>query len=380
MRYVFWQNCLSMHQLPFVAKLMDCEGVECVTFVAGTDVDDTRRAMGWSVPQIKGLERCHTIHNPSDEEMTLLLSTHTTNTIHLFSGIRGFSFVYKAFRTSLKYSLTRGLIVERPDTYAFGCANGKPLWLHRIKFMLQDAQYRKYIRYIFAMGDDAVTYYQGLCKQWCVYPFSYCTETPHHEARKENKAASSTLNCLFIGSLTWWKSVSTILDAFALLPPDSACQIRLRIVGDGPERDMLKHKAQKLGLKSIEFIGTVANDHIAEELERSDVLILPSVYDGWGAVVNEALSYGCLAISSDKCGSKELLKDNRCGYVFRSGRPEELATLLTYCKNHLNDIRCKREWRTRWAEQRISGQVLAQYMTDCINGKAPIRPWFLPQE
>lgn len=382
MRYVFWQNCLSMHQLPFVARLMDCEGVESVTFVAGTDVDAERKAMGWSVPRIPGLERCQVVLNPAEEEMERLFTAAPDTTVHLFSGIRGFAFVYKAFLMSLRYDLERGLIVERPNTFAYGKANGKPLWMHRLKFWLQDARYRRHIRYVFAMGDDAVSYYQGLCREWRVFPFAYCTE-PHPAVadRGADTAASTMLNCLFVGSLTCRKSVSSILSSYMLLPPSALQRIHLRVVGDGPEREMLEQKVKASGLSdNVEFAGTVPNDRIGDELAQSDVLILPSVYDGWGAVINEALGSGCLAIASDKCGARELLRDKRCGGVFRAGHPDELAALLAGYASDIAAVRRNRQWRQQWAGRNISGLALARYMTDCLNGLDPVRPWFRPQD
>ena len=77
---------------------------------------------------------------------------------------------------SLKYDVKRGMISERPDTFKYGLANGKPLWLHRIRFFIQDRSYARHIQYVFAMGDDAVSYFRSVWKSWEVFPFAYCTD------------------------------------------------------------------------------------------------------------------------------------------------------------------------------------------------------------
>lgn len=373
MNIIFWQNSMSIHQLPYIAKLMDVEGVDSVTFVSGTDISASRKAMGWKIPQIKGLDQCHIILKPDDNQIESLLSDNIKNSVHLFSGIRGFAFVFKAFKASLKYDLTRGLVVEKPNTYYRGHANGKPLWLHRLAFMLRDAQYSKYIQYVFAMGEDAVQYYKRLCTDWKVFPFAYCTETPEDE---NSNNSSTTLSCLFIGNLTCRKSVSTILTSYTLLSPTILAKVRLRIIGNGPEMEILTKKVKNSGLTNVVFKGAIANDKIGYELAHSDVLILPSIYDGWGAVVNEALSSGCYAIVSDKCGAKELLHDKRCGMVFHRGNPKNLAFAITDCVNCITEVRSNRPWRKQWAKAAISGKALAQYMVEILNGKNPIRPWF----
>lgn len=47
-------------------------------------------------------------------------------------------------------------------------------------------------------------------------------------------------------------------------------------------------------------------EEIPSILSNQDILILPSIYDGWGAVVNEALQSGLYVISSNQCGAKDL--------------------------------------------------------------------------
>lgn len=352
---------------------MDVKGVGRVTFVACMDISENRKAMGWKVPKIEGLDRCRLFLKPDNEEIESLLSDNMENTVHLFSGIRGFEFVFNVFKKSLEYSLVRGLIVERPNMYSYGYANGKPLWLHRIAFRLRDAKFRKYIKYVFAMGEDAVEYYKSLCNDWKVYPFAYCTEIGKVIS---DKATSASLNCLFIGSLVRRKSVSTILTSFTMLSLSTLAKVHLKIIGDGAEREMLRDKVENLGLTNVEFMGSVANDKIGSELAHSDVLILPSIYDGWGAVVNEALCSGCYAIVSDRCGAKELLHDKRCGKVFGGGNPKELALAITDSVNNISDLRSNRTWRKQWAKDTISGNVLAQYMVDALNGKNPPPSWF----
>lgn len=49
-------------------------------------------------------------------------------------------------------------------------------------------------------------------------------------------------------------------------------------------------------------------NEIPHIMENHDILILPSLHDGWGAVVNEAITMGLYIITSDKCGAKALIK------------------------------------------------------------------------
>lgn len=115
------------------------------------------------------------------------------------------------------------------------------------------------------------------------------------------------------------------------------------------------------------MLGTKQQTEIPKFLSDSDVLILPSLYDGWGTVVNEALQSGCFVIVSDACGAKMLVdNDSRLGLVFHHGNKQELAKCLSYLTDNLNNIREGKQYRIQWAKDHISGQVMAKYMLDCL--------------
>ena len=178
-RFVFWQNCLSPHQLPYIVHLLDDARVNEVVIVTNEVVSDERKNMGWDVTVFPGLERCDVRLSPSNSEIHELLSKRQEESIHFFSGIHGYPFVTKALDMSLKYDVKRGVISERPDTFKFGLANGKPLWLHRIRFFIQDRKYARHIQYVFAMGDDAVSYFRSVWKYWAFICVEYIVSSLH---------------------------------------------------------------------------------------------------------------------------------------------------------------------------------------------------------
>ena len=370
-RIVFWQNCLSPHQLPYIVHLLDDERVDKVVIVAEEAVSESRKNMGWENVLFQGLDRCEVYLNPMPQMIDFLLSVNPKDSYHLFSGIRGFRLVFNAFKRSLKYNLKRGLITERPNTYAFGKAYGKPLWAHRLRFFCLDKKYTPFIHWVFAMGEDGVNYFRSVCKSWQVFPFAYCTDLVESLS---SSSIRSEAGLVFVGSLSWWKAPIDILKSVACLSFNS---YHINFIGDGPERNKMEHFIRQHGLTdSISLLGTKPNSEIFSILSQHDVLVLPSIYDGWGAVVNEALQCGLYVICSDKCGAKELLTDTRCGTVFQSGNDKELSQIMQYCIEHITEIRANRRFRQLWAERCIGGKVIASYMLDCLEGKKTERPWF----
>lgn len=102
-------------------------------------------------------------------------------------------------------------------------------------------------------------------------------------------------------------------------------------------------------------------------MQQVDIFILPSIYDGWGAVVNEALQAGCYVICSDAAGASDLiLNDKRLESVFHRGNVKQLAEAMSWCNEHIQEIRGNRNFRMQWADEHISGKAVAKYMIDCL--------------
>ena len=302
------------------------------------------------------------LHSPPPVLVNNLLEKRAEQSWHLFSGIRGYKFVYDAFRTSLTYTLHRALVTERPNTYAFGMANGKPLWLHYLRYRIQDYANMKHIDKVFAMGSLATSFFRSVNKAWQVYPFCYCTSS----CNNLNTTLSGTPKLIFVGSLSLRKNVGTLMRAIAVHKDT----LLVDIVGDGPERSKLEKMKKDYNINGVSFLGSRKNSEVADLLLEHDVLVLPSVYDGWGAVVNEALMRGLYVIVSNRCGASDLVDtDNKRGIVFRGGDVDGLAKALKHVVSNISAIRATRAERARWAEEHIGGDAVAKYMVDCLEEK-----------
>lgn len=364
MRIVFWTNCVSPHQMPYISKLLDYPEVDDVIVAAETSISKDRRNQGWQEFSSKGID---IKINPGNDEIEKLLSYSIENSWHLFSGIRAFPFVKRALTKSLKYPVKRAVISERPNTFYAGLAHGKPLWLHRLRFFFCDKKLAAHIHKFFAIGEEAVQYFNSLNMNWVTYPFSYCTNTTHSHNPPHS---TSKTNFIFVGSLEWWKSPISLVKA---LPDSYHC--KLTIVGEGSERKRIEHylEQQKPPI-DVNFTGRKLISEIPQTIAAHDVLVLPSVYDGWGAVVNEALENGCFVICSSACGAKDLLRDSRLGIVFQAGDKNDLRRCMDYCVTHIETIRADKAYRQQWAERCISGKSIARYMLDVLLEKENVTP------
>lgn len=111
-------------------------------------------------------------------------------------------------------------------------------------------------------------------------------------------------------------------------------------------------------------------------LENTDCFILPSSFDGWGAVVNEALLHGCRCIVSDNAGAHSLIKYTGFGQVFCSGDWKQFKKMA---ESELVRGKVSNTQREKIKEysKNIEPQTVTDYLVEIINfyfGDNKIKP------
>ncbi|MEX0699304.1 MAG: glycosyltransferase, partial [Acidimicrobiia bacterium] len=137
---------------------------------------------------------------------------------------------------------------------------------------------------------------------------------------------STQLHVLYVGSLIPRKSVETLLLALRILTDRGICA-RADIVGDGPERVGLEESSTSWGL-DVQFHGEAPHSDVARWMQKSHVLVLPSLSEGRPVVVLEAMAAGLPVVVTDVDGTRELVQSGSNGYLFPVGDSDELANCL----------------------------------------------------
>ena len=353
-RLVFLQNCISPHQMPYIEALSVRSDVEHVWVIAPRVTYSDRAAMGWPETWTTSSEKMTICISPSDEQVRTIFSNE--GCVCLFSGISAFPEVHHWFLMSVPYCVKRGIITEAP--YIFD----KPLWMHKLRFMLKDWRFVKYFDYVFAIGEECAAYYKIWSKQWKVVPFMYCTALPLSLLTLSSSHANSLSIC-FVGSLDRRKNVGCLLQAAEILKT-RCVRLHVDIVGDGPLRDKLVSQASSICSEMVEirFLGALPMRETQIIIASNDVLVLPSLHDGWGAVINEAMALGTVPVSSNKCGAKAIVKKSGFGGIFEVGRPDCLADILQQLSDDIERVRRERQSRIDWARKNISPDAVAALM------------------
>jgi glycosyltransferase involved in cell wall biosynthesis len=103
----------------------------------------------------------------------------------------------------------------------------------------------------------------------------------------------------------------------------------LHICGSGELEPALREQARQLGLEQVHFHGYMNQQEVARILASTLTLILPSVEEQHGLVINEALAMGVPVLVSDNCGARDLLvRSGVNGYVFEADNISGLAHFM----------------------------------------------------
>jgi glycosyltransferase involved in cell wall biosynthesis len=136
---------------------------------------------------------------------------------------------------------------------------------------------------------------------------------------------------LYAGKLSKRKGPLDLLDAYLRLSRDGRTEPApyLLYVGDGELHSELEARAAATRWKSIRFLGFINQQELPAFYDLCDAFVLPSRFEPWGLVVNEAMNAAKAIIVSDHAGcAPDLVRDAVNGFVFRAGDPIDLTRAL----------------------------------------------------
>lgn len=142
--------------------------------------------------------------------------------------------------------------------------------------------------------------------------------------RRELGAGSKEPLLLFAGKLIARKRPLDVIKAVATLEPSRRPFVVF--VGSGPLASSLRETAKALGVSKFAITGFKNANEMGRYYAAADALVLPSEFETWGLVVNEAMVHSLPSIVSDQCGcALDLVQDGRTGYRFPAGDIKALA-------------------------------------------------------
>lgn len=154
----------------------------------------------------------------------------------------------------------------------------------------------------------------------------------------EQKQLNNKRVFLFVGRLVVQKNVTSLLTAFSILNQHDNVLV---IIGDGVLLPQLKKLCDNLNI-NVFFAGRLEGDNLWAWYNIADIFVLPSIFEPFGAVVNEALLSGCFSIVSKKAGASCLILHGNNGLIFDPSIQGELEYAMQQAITYLHPNCSKR--------------------------------------
>lgn len=311
----FWQRMITPH-MAHLAQALALRGHD-VTFVAEEPMSSERAAMGWSVPAIQ--------HNvtilivPDATSVRTAVRIAPMESIHLTQGLRANGVVSFAQRAIRERKLRHFAMMETVDLRGIRGKVKVGLYAWNLWCWHRD------LEGVLAIGAETPGWLSRIAPTGIrIVPFAYFLPVPV-QSGKSLAEDDFEFRFLFVGSLIPLKRVGLLLRALAKLGNASFV---VDIIGDGPLRRELELMADSVLPGRVRFHGILPISKVSDCMVSADCLVLPSIHDGWGAVISEALLVGTPVVCSSACGAKEIVAASGSGGVFNKDEPDELIVLL----------------------------------------------------
>ena len=357
---------------------------EDLTVVAGVSSLGERKAQGWNEIDSSFFDFC-ILPKTGWWKFATNLIKETSEGVHLFGGI----FADKRFFLLMLYCKIKGikfaLMSEPYAETAVGYFRDHSPFFPKIKLYLRPLIYRlagfflgRELFAFFPISEMASTQFRrNGFRSAAIYPFGYFVPKSSSLPSTSLVAASlSVTRIIFVGNLIRRKGIHILLDAWRECQHhinNPKVQMMLDIYGTGEidERDLPLNAYVR---------GPIPFGHAQSVMAQYDALILPSLHDGWGVVVNEALLQGVPALVSDRVGAQALVKAANAGAVFKA---DSVTALVELFVRIADDPLQLKDWANgaRKLADSLEPSAGADYLLACLEhadrgvGPAPTPPW-----
>lgn len=192
----------------------------------------------------------------------------------------------------------------------------------------------------YAAGDYRILQsFKDKCYKW-----GYFTAVPKLDIVniQESKHSASTVKILWVARFLQLKHPERMLQ-LALQLRSVGVDFSINMIGIGPEYDNIATAINDMGLQGyVHLLGNMPNNKVMEAMRTHDIFCFTSdKNEGWGAVLNEAMSSGCCPVSSIETGSTPyLIKDGVNGFSFNPKKKNDLFEKVLWLIEHPEEREC----------------------------------------
>lgn len=145
------------------------------------------------------------------------------------------------------------------------------------------------------------------------------------------RKVAGPLKVLFVGGIGQRKGIKYLLQAVKHL---SSSQLQLQLLGPLPAdpTPLIEWK------QWYTYLGRTDQSGVARFMQQADILVLPSVFEGFGLVIVEAMATGLPVIASTHSCGPEVIEEGVSGFVIQHDDVDALADKLSWCARHRHEL------------------------------------------
>jgi len=177
----------------------------------------------------------------------------------------------------------------------------------------------------------------------------------------KHKKKPENFTFLFVGRIELEKGIESLIKIF--IKHFKNTNVILKIVGSGSKLELLK---KQYNCNQIIFLGKLTDRKLINEYHNASCFVLPSIFEPWGLVVNEALSSSLPVITTKEVGaSYDLIMNKNTGFICNNMREfgfkmkylyENQDQVMKLSKNADNLMRNK--WNYQFYEQCLRDVII----------------------
>lgn len=373
---------LTDHQSYTFKALQSKTGVP-IEIVSGVRELPDRREQGWSLPNVDGLHVSYLPHTGWWRDGMSILRRNE-KAIHLFNGLWGDRRLFLFLLEAQRRGICAGLVTESYSEKALGYYKDETGFSIRMKAFIRPFLYRlagvlvaRKLQVVFAISEKAVNQFEhiGVSRQ-VICPFGYFVPQAAATGISMPSVADegAKLRIVFVGALIERKGLRILIDVMESCH-QRQMDVHLDVYGPG---DSCVFDDVDL----VSYRGVIPFGASQSVIANYDLLFLPSMYDGWGVVVNEALMQGVPALLSDQVGAKTLIEKSGAGHIFRIGCNESVVNVLQELIDNPGKLSAWKQAAKSFRSE-LSPEKAAEYMYKSLQhytgqgkGAGVSAPWY----
>ena len=328
-KILLWENIPSIHHQGFIKALIDKNiDIQARYF---EKFHNERKKQKWNIELIEGVEECV----EDNVEVALQTVKDWRERIHIIPG-NSYKFINELLEVLIKNDIKWIHWSERSGIRLMKKLNYNEFLFNMFHPLSVKIKKRKYAKLInkYALGAFAQGYLAkedfklwGIDEKKIEYLF-YTIDTTSYITKKVEDIKNNKKVFLYIGSLSFRKGIDILLKSFLKVQNKDW---KLILIGPDFSNGEYQNFVKDNNIKNVEFLGPKDSTDIINYMKQADVFILPSRFDGWGAVLNEAAFAKKPIISTTQTGAAyHLIEPNKNGFRIISGNQKELSKAMEF--------------------------------------------------